>query len=135
MFYLVFNVFVVGIIFFQMVVNVFGIVGYFQVVYFYQLFSLVRQQIFFYYEVSSVIISFFFKFFVQYFNGFVVFNGIDDGRLVLVDKYIEVFIGICLVDFFEVQWVVLENKFKQCINFFFINFFFSDLQKIFEIEF
>ncbi|KAM9646242.1 protein numb homolog isoform 3-T8 [Trichechus inunguis] len=128
------NVPVVGITPSQMVANVFGTAGHPQAAHPHQSPSLVKQQTFPQYEMSSATTSPFFKPPAQHLNGSAAFNGVDDGKLPSGDKHTEVPAGTCPVDPFEVQWAALESKSKQRTNPSPTNPFSSDLQKTFEIE-
>ncbi|KAM8782217.1 protein numb homolog isoform 4-T7 [Rhynchonycteris naso] len=128
------NVPVVGITPSQMVANVFGTAGHPQAAHPHQSPSLVKQQTFPLYEMSSATASPFFKPPAQHFNGSAAFNGVEDGRVASGDQHTEVPAGTCAVDSFEAQWAALESKSKQRTNPSPTNPFSSDLQKTFEIE-
>ncbi|XP_072485292.1 protein numb homolog isoform X2 [Notamacropus eugenii] len=126
------NVPVVGITPSQMVANVFGTAGHPQASHPHQSPSLVKQQTFPQYEMSSTITSPFFKSPAQHLNGSAAFNGVDNSKLASGDK-LEAS-ATDPVDPFEAQWAALEGKSKQRTNPSPTNPFSSDLQKTFEIE-
>ncbi|XP_049626336.1 protein numb homolog isoform X3 [Suncus etruscus] len=128
------NVPVVGITPSQMVANVFGTAGHPPPAHPHQSPSLVKQQTFPLYEISSATASPFFKPPAQHLNGSAAFNGVDESRLASGDKHTEASTGTCPVDPFEAQWAALESKAKQRTNPSPTNPFSSDLQKTFEIE-
>ncbi|XP_044520869.1 protein numb homolog isoform X4 [Gracilinanus agilis] len=128
------NVPVVGITPSQMVANVFGTAGHAQANHPHQSPSLVRQQTFPQYEMSSAITSPFFTASAQHLNGSAAFNGVDNSKLASGDKPLEASATADPVDPFEAQWAALEGKAKQRTNPSPTNPFSSDLQKTFEIE-
>ncbi|XP_043838696.1 protein numb homolog isoform X2 [Dromiciops gliroides] len=127
------NVPVVGITPSQMVANVFGTAGHPQANHPHQSPSLVKQQTFPQYEMSSTITSPFFKPSAQHLNGSAAFNGVDSSKLASGDKQLEASASTDPVDPFEAQWAALEGKSKRT-NPSPTNPFSSDLQKTFEIE-
>ncbi|XP_020842006.1 protein numb homolog isoform X1 [Phascolarctos cinereus] len=128
------NVPVVGITPSQMVANVFGTAGHPQANHPHQSPSLVKQQTFPQYEMSSTITSPFFKPSAQHLNGSAAFNGVDNSKLASGDKQLETSAAADPVDPFEAQWAALEGKSRQRTNPSPTNPFSSDLQKTFEIE-
>ncbi|XP_068948224.1 protein numb homolog isoform X3 [Petaurus breviceps papuanus] len=128
------NMPVVGITPSQMVANVFGTAGHPQANPPHQSPSLVKQQTFPQYEMSSTITSPFFKPSAQHLNGSAAFNGVDNSKLASGDKQLEASAITDPVDPFEAQWAALEGKSKQRTNPSPTNPFSSDLQKTFEIE-
>uniref|UniRef100_A0A4X2LSV1 NUMB endocytic adaptor protein n=1 Tax=Vombatus ursinus TaxID=29139 RepID=A0A4X2LSV1_VOMUR len=128
------NVPVVGITPSQMVANVFGTAGHPQANHPHQSPSLVKQQTFPQYEMSSTITSPFFKPSAQHLNGSAAFNGVDNSKMASGDRQLETSATTDPVDPFEAQWAALEGKSKQRTNPSPTNPFSSDLQKTFEIE-